>query len=232
MSMDCREAEELLGAYALDALEGDEARRMDEHLASCKDHAAAAAELRQAQARLALTADDVEPPADLRARIVQAVKADRGVAPVVVPIRRAPRMPRWAPRPAFPAIAAGLLLALGAGGVVGYQLSQTQQIAYTFPGDPSRAPGAQARLVYFKDRQQAVLAVTGLPRLSAGQVYEAWLIKGGQAVDEGVGTQANGSLGLQIPVDVSQFDQLAITIEPGEQPQPTSTPILAGQLRS
>ena len=212
MTVDCREAEELLGAYALDALEGDEARRMDEHLASCKDHAAAAAELRQAQSRLALTADDVEPPADLRARIVQAVRADAsqpgeprqipGTGPVVVPIRRAPRIPRWAPRPAYLAIAAGLLLALGAGGVIGYQLSQTQQIAYTFPGDPSRAPGAQARLVYFKDRQQAVLAVTGLPRLSAGQVYEAWLIKGGRAVDEGVGTQSNGSLGLQIPVDV------------------------------
>ncbi len=135
-------------------------------------------------------------------------------------------------RPAYLAVAAGLLLALGVSGVVGYQLSQTQQLAFTFPGDPSRAPGAEARLVYFKDRKQAVLSVTGLPRLSAGQVYEAWLIKGGQAVDEGVGTQANGSLGLQIPVDVSQFDQLAITIEPGEQPQPTSAPILAGHLRS
>ena len=71
-----------------------------------------------------------------------------------------------------------------------------------------------------------------MPRLSAGQVYEAWLIKGGRAVDEGVGSQANGSLGLQIPADVSGFDQLAITIEPGEQPQPTSTPILTGQLHS
>lgn len=230
MTMDHREAEELLGAYALDALEADEAGRLEEHLASCNEHAAAAAELRQVESLLALTADDAEPPADLRGRIVQAVNEDRGAAPV--PIRQAPRRPRWAPRPAYLAVVAGLLLALGVGGVVGYQLSQTQQLAFTFPGDPSRAPGAQARLVYFKDRKQAVLSVTGLPRLSAGQVYEAWLIKGGQAVDEGVGTQANGSLGLQIPVDVSQFDQLAITIEPGEQSQPTSTPILAGQLRS
>ena len=230
--MDHREAEELLGAYALDALEGEEATRMDEHLASCPEHAAAAAELREAQSLLALTADDVAPPAELRARIGQAVKADQEAVPVVVPIRRAPRMPRWAPRPAYLALVAGLLLALGVGSVVGYQLSQTQQLAYTFPGDPSRAPGAEARLVYFKDRKQAVLSVTGLPRLGAGQVYEAWLIKAGKAVDEGVGAQANGSLGLQIPVDVTRFDQLAITIEPGEQPQPTSTPILAGQLRS
>jgi len=214
--MDHREAEELLGAYALGALDGDEVSRMEEHLASCREHAAAAAELRQAQSLLALTPGDVAPPAELRARIVKAVNADQGAAPVVVPIRRTPRAPRWAPRPAY----------------LAYQLSQTQQVAYTFAGQASLAPGAQAHLVYFKDRKQAVLTVTGLPRLSAGQVYEAWLIKGGRAVDEGVGSQANGSLGLQIPADVSGFDQLAITIEPGEQPQPTSTPILTGQLHS
>jgi hypothetical protein len=184
------------------------------------------------QSLLGLTPDDVAPRAELRDRIVQEVKADQGAAPVALPIRRAPRTPRWAPRPAYLALAAGLLLALGIGGVFGYQLSQTQQVAYTFPGDPSRAPGAQARLVYFKDRKQAVLTVTGLPVLSSGQVYEAWLIKGGRAVDEGVGSQANGSLGLQIPADVSAFDQLAITIEPGEQARPTSTPILAGQLHT
>ena len=230
--MDHREAEELLGAYALGALDGDEVSRMEEHLASCREHAAAAAELRQAQSLLALTPGDVAPPAELRARIVKAVNADQGAAPVVVPIRRTPRAPRWAPRPAYLALAAGLLLAGVIGGWFGYQLSQTQQVAYSFAGQASLAPGAQAHLVYFKDRKQAVLTVTGLPRLSAGQVYEAWLIKGGRAVDEGVGSQANGSLGLQIPADVSGFDQLAITIEPGEQPQPTSTPILTGQLHS
>lgn len=238
MTMDCREAEELLGAYALDALEAEEARRMEEHLASCSEHAMAAAELRQTRSLLALTVEDAAPSDELRDRILQAVKTDPSAESstfparerVRVPIRRAP-LPRWGPRPAFLAAAAALLLALGIGGVIGYQLSQSQQLAYTFVGDPSRAPGAEARLVYLKDRKQAVLSVTGLPRLAAGQVYELWLIRGGQAVDEGVSAQANGRLGLQVAVDLTQYDELAITIEQGEQPQPTSTPILAGHLR-
>lgn len=243
MKMTHAEAEELLGAYVLDALDDAEARRMEEHLSWCSEHAAAAAELRATQSLLALTAGDVEPPPELRERIVQAVAASpsqspaesrpvSGPAPAVVPIRRAPPS-RWAPRRAYLAVAAALLVSLGVGGVIGYWVSQNQQpLTYTFQGDPSRAPGAEARLVYFKGRQQAVLAVSGLPRLTAGHVYELWLIKSGVPLDEGISGEPNGKLAAQITGDLSLFDQLAITIEPGEQPLPTTTPILIGNLRA
>ena len=78
MSITCREAEELLGAYALDALPDDEARRMAEHLATCQEHATATAELRQTQSLLALAVDDAKASADLRARIMSAVEAGPG----------------------------------------------------------------------------------------------------------------------------------------------------------
>jgi len=180
----------------------------------------------------------------LRQRIAQAVAASPaqsraeprpgpGPAPAVVPIRRAPRVPRWAPRRAYLAIAAALLVSLGLGGLIGYRLSANQQpLAYTFQGDPSRAPGAEARLVYFKDRKQAVLVVSGLPRLTTGHVYEMWLIKSGVPVDEGISVDPNGRVAAQITGDLAQFDQLAITIEPGEQQLPTTTPILIGNLRT
>jgi hypothetical protein len=45
----------------------------------------------------------------------------------------------------------------------------------------------------------------------------------------GVGTE--GKVGVQLSADLSQFDELAITIEPGEQQLPT-TPILIGHPRS
>ena len=39
-SMSCAEAEDLLGAYALEALPEEEARRVEEHLRSCAEHRA------------------------------------------------------------------------------------------------------------------------------------------------------------------------------------------------
>jgi anti-sigma-K factor RskA len=238
MSINCSQAEDLLGAYALDALQDDETRRMDEHLRSCKEHAAAAAELSKTQALLALTVDDAQPSAELRRRIMQEVERrpieDRSPSQPGIDARRirpAGRRPRWTLRPIHGAIAAAIALSLGLGGVFGYLLSQAgQPIAYSFQGAPSSAPGATARLVYFKDRRQAVLTVSGLPRLAAGHVYEIWLIRGGVPVDEGIGTGPDGKLGIQLSADLSQFDQLAITIEPGEQQLPTTTPVLVGRL--
>jgi len=244
--MNCDEAEELLGAYALDALPEDEARRVEEHLRSCAEHRATAAELRQTSSLLPLTVEEGDPSPNLRARIIEAVKATpshrvdpdtaarRAGATRVVPMRRLARLPNWAARASRFAIAAAIVLALGIGGLIGYQLGHSAQgqVAYTFQGDPTAAPGAEARLVYFKDRKQAVVAISGLPRLGSGQVYEMWLIKNGVPVDKGVSTSANGDLAAQVSGDLSQFQQFAITIEPGEQQLPTTKPILVGNLQA
>ena len=247
-SMSCAEAEDLLGAYALEALPEDEARRVEEHLRSCAEHRAAVAELRRTSALLPLTVEEGDPSPELRARIIEAVKATpaqreavghtlqtagepRGT---VAPIRRIPTLRAWAARSSRLAVAAAVALALGIGGLIGYQLgnASASQVAYTFQGDPTGAPGAQARLIYFKDRKQAVVAATGLPRLASGQVYEMWLIKGGVPVDKGISTSSSGDIGAQLSGDLSQFQQFAITIEPGEQDLPTTKPILVGNLQS
>jgi len=245
-AMNHAEAEELLGAYALDALPEDEARRVEEHLRSCAEHRAMAAELRRTSGLLPLTVGEGDPSPELRARIVEAVKATprerlapspatepaRGVSPV--PLRRIARMPSWASRASRLAVAAAIVIALGAGGLIGYQLGHATQtqVAYTFQGDATAAPGAEARMVYFKDRKQAVVAVNGLPHLGAGQVYEMWLIKNGVPVDKGISSNPSGDVGAQISGDLSQFQQFAITIEPGEQQLPTTKPILVGNLQS
>jgi anti-sigma-K factor RskA len=238
MSINCSQAEDLLGAYVLDALPDDDARRMDEHSESCAEHAAEAAELNKTRSLLALTVDEEQPAAELRRRIMQEVErgpiADRSPSKPDIDakrIRPLSKPNRWTLRPIHGAIAAAIALSLGLGGVVGYLFSQAgQPVAYSFQGAASSAPGATARLVYFKDRRQAVLTVSGLPRLAAGHVYEIWLIKGGVPVDEAIGTGPDGKLGIQLSADLSQFDQLAITIEPGEQQLPTTTPILVGHL--
>ena len=248
-SMTCAEAEELLGAYALEALPPDDLRRVEEHLRSCAEHRAMALELRRTSAALPLTVDEGDPSPELRARIVEAVKATPRepmprMAPVtpqgeargstVLSFRRRWRLSTWATRWSRVAVAAAVALALGIGGLIGYQLGHgsAPQVAYTFQGDPTAAPGAEARLVYFKDRKQAVVAATGLPPLASGQIYEMWLINGGVPVDKGISSSASGDIGAQLSGDLSQFQQFAITIEPGEQQLPTTKPILVGNLQS
>lgn len=242
-AMNHAEAEELLGAFALDALPMDERQRLDDHLRSCQEHRDAAAELQEAASLLALTVEDRDPSPSLRSRIMEAVNAGPSAAPAAlllpprqastIPDRRMARRPRWFMRRASLAVAAALFLALAAGALIG-RLTEPNvaTVAYTFQGDATRAPGAQAHLVYFKDQQAAVVAATGLPKLTSGQVYEMWLIKDGVPVDEGVGTSAGGELAARITGDILQFQQFAITIEPGEQRLPTSTPILLGNLRT
>jgi len=242
-AMNHAEAEEFLGAYALDALTGDERQRLEEHFRSCEEHRDAAAELRRTASLLALAVDDRDPSPALRRRIMDAVSAASQPAAVTPPLsttppsatpeRRVARRWRWSMRPARLAVAAALLLALAAGALIGRLTGpNATTVAYTFQGDATRAPAAQARLVYFKDQQAAVVAATGLPKLASGQVYEMWLIKDGVPVDEGIGSSTDGELAARITGDVSQFQQFAITVEPGEQRLPTTTPILIGNLHS
>ncbi len=246
MAMNCDEVEELLGAYALGALPEDQARLVEEHLRTCPEQRVAAAELRRTSALLPLAVDEGDPSPELRARIIEAVKATpphpaepdttarQTGGTTVVPIRRIARLPNWAARTSRLAVAAAIVISLGAGGLIGYQLGHANQaqVAYTFQGDPTAAPGAEARLVYFKDRRQAVVAISGLPRLTSGQVYEMWLIKNGVPVDKGISTSETGDVAAQVSGDLSQFQLFAVTIEPGEQPLPTTKPILVGNLQA
>jgi len=235
----CDQAEELLGAYALDALSAPEAADVENHLAGCAEHRQMAAELRETVSLLALAVDEREPSAELRGRVIASIKAAATEpapvpepVPVVMPIRRAPRLPRWAPRPALAAMAAAALLAVGIGTYAGYRLGvdSAPAVAYRFSGG-LLAPTAQASLVYLRDRHQAVLAVNGLPPLAPGQVYEMWLIEpNGTPVPEGVAAAPDGRIAAQISADLSNYTQFVITVEPGERPSPTTQPILQGTL--
>jgi anti-sigma-K factor RskA len=64
----------MLAAYALGALDAGEARLLEEHLATCADCRAEMLEWRDTTAALALSADRVEPSAELRSRILETVR--------------------------------------------------------------------------------------------------------------------------------------------------------------
>ena len=70
---------ELIGAYALDALEQDERAALRAHLVGCPGCRAELADLRMAVANLPLLLDEMEPPPALRDRLEADLRADLAV---------------------------------------------------------------------------------------------------------------------------------------------------------
>src|SRR5262249_57901444 len=67
----------LPAAYALDALEPDEARGYEEHLAGCERCREELASLQGVAGALAYAAPPAHPPEELRGRILAAARAER-----------------------------------------------------------------------------------------------------------------------------------------------------------
>ena len=115
--MDCGEAEELIPAYALNALSQQEATLLEEHLDSCHWCVALLREHVQVAAALAQAADRVQPPQDLRERTMRAARA---------PLRQAQtsRRPFFAPKHLVQAAAASIVILLLAGVLaIGFRMS-------------------------------------------------------------------------------------------------------------
>ena len=70
--MDCDQVRDLLGPFALDALDEDEMNQVRDHLESCDEHQDAA-ELIAAARSLAHAAPEREPPPELKSRIMREV---------------------------------------------------------------------------------------------------------------------------------------------------------------
>lgn len=77
--MEHQDYQQLLFPHSLDALEVSEARELEAHLETCAECRAALMELRDDAARLAYTAEPAEPRPEVRARILESVRAERTV---------------------------------------------------------------------------------------------------------------------------------------------------------
>jgi anti-sigma-K factor RskA len=72
------EEKEMLAAHALGALDADEARMVEEHLAVCAECRAEMEEWRETAGALAYSASAAEPSPELRARILKSVRTQNG----------------------------------------------------------------------------------------------------------------------------------------------------------
>jgi len=240
--LNCAQADELVGAFALDALPDDEAAAFRAHIAVCARHAEQAAELRSTAEQLADSVEPIEPPPALRARLLEAVAREpqeRRSATIseLAPAARAGearRVPRggWFTPNAWTAIAATLAIIAAVVGVWAYNAQDDAAGDLATAATDVRglvdADGQRVgTVVYFGGEDRAAVFIDNLPDAGQGRAYQMWSIEGGEPVSLAV--MDEGTHGRQVSVvnvDPVQSDALAITIEPaGGSEQPTSEPV-------
>ena len=203
------DAHDLTAAYALDALDPDEAEAYERHLSQCEECREQLAELNEAAASLAFAAVAPAPPARLRESILEAAAAERTN---VVPLLRR----RWVSRGLAVAAAAAACIAVG----LGVSLSQsTDTRTFTLMIGPNRT---------------ATLHISGLSKAPSGKAYEAWVIPAGQSPRPAGLFAGGGSTTVHLQGTVPQKAIVAVTVERagGSPGGPTTKPIFSAQTSS
>jgi anti-sigma-K factor RskA len=252
------EAVELEGLYALDALTPTEKAAMEAHLAQCTLDHSELASIGGVVPALASLAEPQGAPAALKRRVLEAYALDN--SPRAEPARfmatdRTSAPPaRWRAPNSFgwiAAVAAVLVIALvGAWGFTERgQIDQANQRA----AEMARAiaalsqPGAQ--VAYLRGSGTAAgasgfvavppgsagyMVVTDVPAVAAGMTYQAWYIANGKPSSAGtVARGPDGSIIAAAMQPIPGTEVVALTVEPaGGSDQPTSTPIIVGNVTS
>lgn len=233
MSID-RHPTEDLPAFALGAV--DEPGRADiaEHVERCSECARVYRELEDAMYEAAAVgAVTVEPPSDLRTRIVLRHRGARPSAAVALTDRLREVLARPVPL-ALPA--ALVLVLLVSFGIIGATRQQSDAYASALAGVAAGRvvhlaptgvdPAARAALV-IPDQGRQYLIVR-LPAPPSGKAWEAWVLKPGPVAVPAGTSDAGGVFTLFLTAPLGTGDGVAITLEPAAgSAQPTTQPVLA-----
>jgi anti-sigma-K factor RskA len=232
----CAEIADLLPAYVLDAMDGDERCALMEHLAECRLHDADLQAEREAAIMLSEVIPPVAPPSTLRSSLLDAFdkevaggiasEPETTLAPAPTPIRpREVRKPFWQSlgTPGFAyglaAALAVIAIALGAWGVTRNGDSGEGGVRLA----TARENNQRLDVTYLPDRDLAVVNFD-MPALPSGRTYQAWHITDGKPVSLGVLAQTSGTVTFAANLD--KASAVAISIEPaGGSAQPTQVAI-------
>jgi anti-sigma factor RsiW len=219
---------DLTAAYALDALDPEEAREYEAHLARCERCRDELASLSEAAGALAYAAEAPVPPAELRARILQQAQRER---PNVVPLR--PR--RLAPLGVAAAVAACVAVGLGVWAASlsnkldrrEAELRAQERVAAILAAPSSRTISFGRGALVVGRNGEAALVVHNLKDPPSGKTYEAWISAGG--APRPAGTFDGGEI-VSVPLDgaVEPGASVLVTVErDGGVKAPTQKPFLS-----
>ena len=239
------EIQELLGAYALDAVEPDERDEIEEHLLSCPRCRAEVADHREVAAMLAHAGADA--PAGVWARIADTLDA----APPrmeLAPVQAIRPSRRWVPSRVGTAIAVAAALLITVLGVQVRDQDQRIDELQTALHDPMKPafeaalgdPDATRFVLRSNDGDLVVrgavaddgIAYVGaeaLPTLAADRTYQLWGAVGDELVSLGV--LGSDPRVISFPVEGGGYRAFAITEEqaPGVV-QSRNSPVVAGSV--
>ena len=254
-SIDREELRTLAAAYALDALDAEEARAFESLLASSPELQREVAEYREVSALLALEApsETVSPPGWDRVED-RIVPVDRGV----LPFRKGARGRQLRAVLTWAAAAAAVLTVGGLGLRVrdlsrqlnrardsavqaSTQLAASEEILNEILGaqtvftlTSTVAPEPAIRVYWNRETNVWVLHAANLTPAEAGRVYQLWFIRDGEPVPSiTFNSEPDGQalVSLAAPLEIEGLTAAAVTEEPaGGSAQPTTAPILVGEL--
>lgn len=219
-----RECAESLAAYVLRALPQADGDRVQRHLAGCRECQAELESLRVAADSLPASVAQVEPPPELKSRVMTIVRAEAELLQAAGDAAdRPPRRRRrwsWLTEEIWrPAVGLGAAAAVAAVAVV---LATSGSGERTIPVQLT-GPGSASLTIR---GSQAALVVKGLRSPPPSHVDELWVRHGGGAPEPaGTFVLTSGSVQLQRPVRPG--DVVLATVEPGQgTPAPTAKPFL------
>ncbi len=230
--------DELLGAFALDALDGAERDRVASYVAANDRARREVDDLRETAAMLALAPIDHEPaPLDLWDRIAGAIEvtttsAGTATEPVDEPIDLAARRSARRGRTfaALGAVAAAMALVVGLAA-----LNQTDDgpgrafDALAESGSTLELAGSSSARVALADGR-GMIDVADLPELEPGTVYQAWAVYPDRPAPISIGVFDDTSRYPEFRY-ADGLRAIAITVEAGGGVvQSTNDPIVAGEV--
>ncbi|GCE50328.1 putative zinc finger protein [Thermosporothrix hazakensis] len=209
--MNCKEFEELVGAYALDALSPEEKAEADRHLAICPACQHQLWEFQHIVSYLPYTLPPIAPSPAVKERLLHRASGKQ--------------RHKRAPSPLL-AVAALLLLCL-MGGLFFWNVQLQQQlttlrtqkqelITYTVEGT-NQTPTLRGEVISLQEHHLTLLAVKGLKPSPDESVYQGWLLHGKQPKSIGLLSFHDDMAVLTFAEDVQNYDAIAISHEPGPQ---------------
>jgi hypothetical protein len=233
MIRDHSRIEELLAVQALGGLDGDDldtlARERAGH-GDCRECRRLEDGFAETAGRLAFTLEPGIVDSSMPDRILASSEDEVAMPSDEVAAHAQRRRPAWQSLVAIAAVFALLLVAgsvLARGGTTSIASVSSEQRIARFQGT------SQADLVmaYTPGQPGGVIWGSELPDPGPGNVYEIWMIQGGQAVSGGCVTPHDGALALRLEGSVGTSEAMAVTVESSECPAaPTTEPILSAEL--